>query len=129
MQKSASSLINAVSGKQADLWADSLYSVECILPAQFHERRTARSGEERLLHAVLKDAIAAYLGEEKEEVLEAARWLKDTTCKHPFSFENICDVFGIDSGWLRQRLMRQRAILADSRAAAAADQERLGRAA
>jgi hypothetical protein len=115
MERFTSGGIGALARVQRDSWVDGLLAMNCVMPVQFHERRSNRSGEERLLLAVLKDAIDAFLGEEPQASKEAARWLKDTRCRHPFSFQNICDIFGLDSGWLRQGLFRQRASLAEAR--------------
>ncbi|MDO8432702.1 MAG: hypothetical protein Q7S58_09865 [Candidatus Binatus sp.] len=99
---------------------DGLLVTDSVMPSQFNQRRTTRSGEERLLFAVLKDAITDFLGDQPQASKEAARWLRHRGCRHPFTFENICDVFGIDSGWFRQGLLRQRALLDQERSMLAA---------
>jgi hypothetical protein len=111
MERSASSLISAMAGNQPDSLVEGPFTVECILPAQFADRRTARSGEERLMLAVLEDAINCFFGDEPQTRMEATLWFRDRGSANPFSFENICAVLGFDAGWMRRELFRRRFLL------------------
>jgi hypothetical protein len=84
-----------------------------------------KNGEHRLLLAVLEDAIHCYQkhllarNRNDQQLFEdAERWIMGwggtsrpgTTDDTPtFSFENVCDVLGLDAGYLRSGLRRWRA--------------------
>ncbi|HXG52434.1 MAG TPA: hypothetical protein VNN77_13645 [candidate division Zixibacteria bacterium] len=67
--------------------------------------------EKALLHAILKDAIDAYLKcssardrAGKERFAEAERWIMDTSDTWIFSFQNVCELLGLDPGYIRRGL-------------------------
>jgi hypothetical protein len=81
---------------------------------QLDERRRPDTPEKRLLLAILADAISClqkygsirnHRG--RRVVHEAELWLMSTDRKWPFSFENICDVLGIDSEYVRTGLRQE----------------------
>jgi len=89
-----------------------------VLPEQFHgspvNTNVAR-GEVALMRAVLEDAIACF----QKQVLkkgrralrlarEAEEWLFTDDQQWPFSFLNICNVLGIDPGYIRRGLKQLR---------------------
>ncbi len=116
MQRTASSLINAMAGSQPDALVQGPFTAECVLPAQFTERRVLRSGEERLLLAVLEDAINCFFGDEPQSRMESTLWFKDRGGVGPFAFESICGILGLDAGWIRRGLFKRRALLKESKA-------------
>lgn len=65
-----------------------------------------------LMHAVLQDAILCLHGhaypvrDRARLAAEAGHWVTSTDRRWPFSFENVCDVLGLDAGYLRRRLLR-----------------------
>ncbi len=68
-------------------------------------------GERRLMLAVLEDAIRTVLlarrtAVPRKRLLREIAWLESTSQTEPFAFESICDVLGLDPGYLRGRLMR-----------------------
>ena len=68
-------------------------------------------GERRLMLAVLEDAIRTLLLARRTAVppkrlLRELAWLESTSLTEPFAFESICDVLGIDAGYLRSRLVQ-----------------------
>src|SRR5207247_9553298 len=69
-------------------------------------------GERELMRAVLEDAIRCLAGEigpsrERGQLAADARqWIVASDARWPFSFDNICDAIGFDSGALRPRLLR-----------------------
>lgn len=74
-------------------------------------RPRVAEGERRLMMAVLEDAIACYRRrvsthdwDSTRMYLEAREWVASRDCSHLYSFENICDVLGIDAEYLRGRL-------------------------
>lgn len=72
---------------------------------------TARTPEERLMIAVLEDALVTFergLRSRNPMVrrafLEVDHWVRDRKNDDLFSFENICAMLGIDAGYLRAGL-------------------------
>ena len=102
---------NAVGGADTDPWIEGLFTVESILPVQFNEHRKVRSGEERLLIAVLHDAVNCFLGDDAQAAAEASSWFTTRRGIGPFAFQNICDILAVESDELRRRLFKQRAAL------------------
>lgn len=87
-----------------------IFEPDALLPVQVAHRR-AVSGEERLMLAVLSDALSRYQkyafaadGHGRRIFSEADTWIHDRDREWPFSFENICDVLKIDSGYVRWEL-------------------------
>jgi hypothetical protein len=84
-----------------------------------------RSGELRLVLAILEDAIMLYVkslcadtGSQPESRVARA-WLESRDRSSPFAFECICDLLGLDSACIRRglRAMRARPIEAAARLA------------
>lgn len=77
-------------------------------------RRTeALEPEKQLMEAMLADAINIYRLyafadsiEKKRRFSEARRWLWSDDWRWPFSYRNVCEVLGLDPGYLRQGLTR-----------------------
>ena len=70
------------------------------------------AGERALMRAVLEDAIRCLVGEVGPRyqrgrlAAEARAWIEGADPHWHFSFENLCDGLGLDSGRLRARLLR-----------------------
>ena len=96
---------------------------ESLLPLQFFTqlRGGQLSGEQRLILAVLEDAVYQFnrglndrLGEENRglrrkskasrESREAEEWFKSEDVFYLFSFVNICAILGLDTNYLRSGL-------------------------
>jgi hypothetical protein len=85
-----------------------------ILPSQYFGAMGGTGGlssEQRLMFAVLVDAINILLGwnrmdtaRKRRAFAEASQWviMKGTNC--PFSFDSVCDALNIESQMLRERL-------------------------
>jgi hypothetical protein len=63
--------------------------------------------------ALLEDAIVCFQDnfgtdcKRKQSLFEdAEQWILNRDASYIFSFENICDVLGLDAGYLRDGLMR-----------------------
>jgi hypothetical protein len=95
---------------------DGLFRAEVMLPAQFFPLlcgQTPRNkGECKLLAAVLEEAIDCFrkylhASDRRQQRLfqEAEHWIMSQGDNFPFSFEHICDVLGIDPGYLRSGLL------------------------
>jgi hypothetical protein len=91
-----------------------LFQPDTILPTQYFDRlrrRTEYDGERRLMIAVLEDAVDVYrklagARDSRRRALfeDAEAWLESNDRTWIFSFENICDVLGLDAGYLRRGL-------------------------
>jgi hypothetical protein len=87
-----------------------------MLPVQFAEllqRSTERAPEQRLMAAMLVDAIRAFCQSAGVQTTRAQRifgetteWFESSDVSWPFSFENICDALGLDPAWIRGLLRR-----------------------
>ena len=98
----------------ADERLGGLFQPDTLLPSQFFDRvrrRTEHEGERRLMIAVLEDAVSVYRkqagvreGRNREIFLEAEEWIEDQDRTWLFSFQNICDVLGLDADYLRRGL-------------------------
>lgn len=83
-----------------------------VLPVQFQRRPPTRP-EERLMLAVLEDALTcfqrgAFATDPRGGRLfsEACAWIYCRDREWPFSFENICGMFSIDPEYIRSALAR-----------------------
>jgi len=74
-----------------------------------------RSGEHRLMLAILEDAVSLHVKSwcrgfvTRREVREAREWLASGNPSSPFDFESICDVLGLDPGYIRRGIRAARA--------------------
>jgi hypothetical protein len=83
-----------------------------VLPGQLGDPRPMReSSTARLMAAVLADAVQVYLKHRDGRTangrilfLETKRWIDSADRSWLLSFENVCDVLGIDAGRLREAL-------------------------
>jgi hypothetical protein len=91
-----------------------LFQPDTLLPSQYLDRtrrRTEHDGERRLMIAVLDDAVHVYRtqlgardGRARQLFREAEQWIEDTDRSWLFSFENVCDILGLDAEYLRRGL-------------------------
>jgi hypothetical protein len=87
------------------------------MPDQFFSTLSKQpkvEGERRLMLAVLEDAVSCYhrfaLARDergRHEFAEARAWIESTDRDWPFSYENVCDVLGIDPAYVRDGLNRR----------------------
>jgi hypothetical protein len=94
----------------------SLFQPDTLLPAQFldtFQRKSHLEPEKRLMMAVLEDAIACYQKyafardpRGKAMFRDAEEWIEETGAGWLFSFENVCDVLGLNADYLRRGLRR-----------------------
>jgi hypothetical protein len=91
-----------------------LFQLDTLLPAQYFEtfrRRVPIEPEKQLMLAVLADALtcfqkhlAARKRKGKNLFREADEWIFGDDDDHLFSFENVCEVIGLDPPYVRQLL-------------------------
>src|SRR5512140_341509 len=89
-----------------------------VLPEQFWKSEfgsTHQSGERALMWAVFADGIDSYRRNagstsiyRRMEFHETQSWLWSTDWNWPFSFVNLCEVFGFDPDGVRRALLRWR---------------------
>jgi hypothetical protein len=91
-----------------------LFVPDTMLPSQYFDRmarRTEYEGERRLMIAVLEDAVDVYRklagatdARRQQTFRDAEEWIESDERSWIFSFQNICDVLGIESEYLRRGL-------------------------
>ena len=98
-----------------------LFVPDTMLPSQYFDRmarRTEYDGERRLMIAVLEDAVDVYRklagardARRQQLFHDAEEWIESDDRTWIFSFQNICDVLGIEAEYLRRglRAMKQQA--------------------
>src|SRR5438093_2241292 len=84
-----------------------IFQPDTLLPSQFFDRvrrRTEHDGERRLMIAVLEDAVDVYRKQAgsrdaraQQLFRDAEEWIEDGDRSWLFSFQNICDVLGLDA--------------------------------
>src|SRR5262249_52802507 len=88
-----------------------------ILPIQFFSQRGASrwTGEQRLMAAILEDAIAVYSkssapkGSKARQILrETERWLRSKDQTWTFSFLRVCEMLSLDPVAIRRALRERR---------------------
>ena len=96
-----------------------LFEPDTILPTQFYamfRSNQYRDPERRLMVAILEDAVSCLWADlrqcnprQKKQYEEAKHWVTtDEESEWIFSFKNICEVLGMDPGYLRRGLIRPR---------------------
>ena len=82
-----------------------------ILPSQYFGARKPLAPEQRLMIAVVQDAINCiakyrFATDPRGRQLfdEVTQWLGATETGWPYSFESICEVLGLDANAVRHRL-------------------------
>lgn len=99
----------------AQRFIEALLGGDIVLPEQFYPSMDALSrgsGERALMWAVLTDGIESFRRtahgrgrRDAEEFREAESWVMATDWNWLFSFVNLCEVFGLAPGALRQALL------------------------
>jgi hypothetical protein len=91
-----------------------LFQPDTLLPSQYFDRlrrRASIDGERRLMVAILEDAVDVYRKQagardrKRRQLFEDAEaWIESSDPLWIFSYENICDMLGIDAEYLRKGL-------------------------
>ena len=95
-----------------------LLAADTVLPEQFWNRQhgsTHLSGEYALMWAVLADGVECYRRnahatspQQRLEFRDAEAWMSRTDWDWPFSFVNLCEMFGFDPAGVRFALRGHR---------------------
>jgi hypothetical protein len=86
------------------------FEYDAVLPAQFFARtRALPGGEQRLMAAILEDAVVTYCVPRaarsrggSRAVREAGEWIDSTERSWVFSFERVCEALGLDVQFIRR---------------------------
>ncbi len=102
-------------GFVSEVVLQTMMAADAVLPEQFFQREhgtTYLSGERGLMWAVFADGIESYrrnVGakspERKLEFMEAEHWVHSTDWDWPFSFVNLCQMFGFNPQGVRGALL------------------------
>lgn len=113
-------------GSKGEMWnhsfdarAIAVFQADTLITQQFYNtfmRTTHLAPEKTLMLAILQDAVAVfqnYAGiqerKRRELFLETEEWILATDRTYLFSFDNICELLGLNPVYLRQGLMRWKA--------------------
>lgn len=98
-----------------------IFVPDTLLPTQYFDRvrrRKDMTGEQRLICAIIEDAIdtyrkhaAAKARHHQQLFDEAERWIESEDRTWIYSFETICDYLGLESGYVRNGLRALKARL------------------
>ena len=96
--------------------AHPLFQPDVILPSQHRDsmqRRTRQDPEKTLMLAVLEDAVACFRNglhardhRRRELFKDAEAWIREENADWLFSFEQICDMLGLDARLIRYELLK-----------------------
>lgn len=92
--------------KMAAGWADldgAMFELDAVLPDQYTETATDWTPEQRLMEAVLLDALRRFRKASKE----ATRWLFGPPTAGLYDFTNVCTTLGLDAETIRRRLLEK----------------------
>ena len=86
------------------------------LPLRAIGCRHAPTGEQRLMLAVLGDAMHAYAVERASRkrplrVAELREWFESPDRSYVFAFESVCDALGLDPAYVRHHVLDRAALL------------------
>ena len=103
---------------QAEERLNDLFEPDILLPIQYFaalKRKRFSCGEHRLLVAIMQDAIECFQkhlhardSKRRQLYLEAEAWVNAEDDDGTFSFDNVCDLLGMNPEYLRQGLLTWR---------------------
>jgi hypothetical protein len=103
---------------QAEERLSDLFEPDILLPVQYFaalKRKRFSCGEHRLLVAIMQDAIECFQkhlhardSKRRQLYIEAEAWIGAEEDDGTFSFDNVCDLLGMNPDYLRQGLLAWR---------------------
>jgi hypothetical protein len=109
----------------ADERVASLFQPDTLIPDQYLEtfrRKAHLEPEKRLMLAVLEDAVACFQkyvsardNKGKGMFRDTEEWILEQGSDWPFSFENICELLGMNPQYVRQGLTRWKEMKVEGR--------------
>lgn len=101
---------------QLDERAMAIFQPDVLIENQYLATQTRRihlDAERVLMFAVLRDAVSCYQDNlnsrcKRKQLLfrEAEEWILDKDRSHLFSFDNVCEILGLDPDYMRAGLQR-----------------------
>src|SRR3954447_13374921 len=94
---------------EADERGPAPFEPDTLLPSQYFDRlsNSHRSGEFRLMVAILEDAVRVYRSHAARggtDFEEAEDWIENPDGTYIFSFKSICDMANLDADYVRRGL-------------------------
>jgi hypothetical protein len=100
---------------QAEEGLNDLFEPDVLLPVQYFaalKRKKYSCGEHRLLIAIMQDAIECFQkhvhardSKRRQLYMDAEHWVTDQSDDGPFSFDNVCELLGMNPDYLRVGLL------------------------
>ena len=100
---------------QAEERLNDLFEPDVLLPIQYFaalKRKRFSCGEHRLVIAIIQDAVECFQkhinardSKRRQLFVDAEAWIVDEDYAGTFSFNNICDLLGMNPGYLRRGLL------------------------
>lgn len=101
--------------QQAEDRLNDLFEPDILLPIQYFatlKRKRFSCGEHRLLVAIIQDAVECFQkhvhardSKRRQLYVDAEAWISTDDDRGTFSFNNICELLGLNSDYLRQGLL------------------------
>jgi hypothetical protein len=92
-----------------------LFEPDILLPTQYFaalKRKRYSCGEHRLVIAIIQDAVECFQkhihardSKRRQLFVDAEAWIASDDDLGPFSFNNVCELLGMNSDYLRQGLL------------------------
>ena len=96
---------------QAEERLNEIFEPDILLPIQYFaalKRKKYSCGEHRLLIAIIQDAIECFQkhlhardSKRRQLFVDAEVWITDVDDEGPFSFNNVCELLGMNPEYLR----------------------------
>jgi len=100
---------------QAEERLNEIFEPDILLPIQYFaalKRKKYSCGEHRLLIAIIQDAIECFQkhlhardSKRRQLFVDAEVWITDVDDEGPFSFNNVCELLGMNPEYLRVGLL------------------------
>ncbi len=104
--------------QQAEERLGDLFQPDCLLPSQFFaqlKRKRYSCGEHRLVRAIIQDAVECFQkhihatdNKRRQLYLDAEEWISCDEDTGPFSFNNVCELLGLNPDYVREGLLAWR---------------------
>ncbi len=101
---------------QLDERAMAIFQPDVLIESQYLATQTRRvhlDAERVLMFAVLRDAVSCFQDNvgancKRKQIMhqDAEAWIMDKDRSHLFSFDNVCEILGLDPEYMRAGLLR-----------------------
>jgi len=110
---------------QLDERAMAIFQPDVLIESQYLATQTRRlhlDAERVLMFAVLRDAVSCFQDNvgstcKRKQAMhrDADEWILDQGRSHLFSFDNVCEILGLDPDYMRAGLLRWKAAVLQGR--------------